>query len=567
MKHLSGLDATFLYLETPETPMHVGSMHLYDLPEGFDGDFYEEVKKHVSRRMHLAPVFHRKLALMPFELANPVWVEDDDVDLDYHIRRIMLPKPGTIEQLEAYVGRLHSSLLDRSRPLWEFYVIEGLQSGQVGFYSKVHHAAIDGQAGVAFASAVLDISPIPREVKQPVRRRGVQYQLGVAELIQAALTNVVAQYAKLIWYLPKTAKTLGSALIPEKDASGRRRFSWPKNLSLGPRTLFNVSITNQRTFGSVSIPLDEAKQIAKAVNVTINDVVLGLCSGAMRRYLEESGYDGVPKKPMVAAVPVSLREAGNTEQNTQATMMLCSLASHIKDPIERLKAIKSSTSAAKESINNFKAVIPTDFPSFGAPWLMSGLASLYGRSKIADNLPPIANVAISNVPGPPVPLYLAGARMRTYYPVSIIMHGMALNITVESYQGSLDFGLTACRRAIPDVKDLANYIADAHQELKTKVTAYLAEMAAKEEARALAPAPDESEEVTTERPRRGRRPKAVNIEITTPRTIPIEVEEVKVEAKPRRGRRPKAIPAEVITTEAQPASVTSIRTRRQRKTS
>ncbi|HMW00553.1 MAG TPA: WS/DGAT domain-containing protein, partial [Acidobacteriota bacterium] len=376
-----------------------------------------------------------------------------------------------------------------------------------------------------------------------------------------------AQYAKLIWYLPKTAKTLGSALIPEKDASGRRRFSWPKNLSLGPRTLFNVSITNQRTFGSVSIPLDEAKQIAKAVNVTINDVVLGLCSGAMRRYLEESGYDGVPKKPMVAAVPVSLREAGNTEQNTQATMMLCSLASHIKDPIERLKAIKSSTSAAKESINNFKAVIPTDFPSFGAPWLMSGLASLYGRSKIADNLPPIANVAISNVPGPPVPLYLAGARMRTYYPVSIIMHGMALNITVESYQGSLDFGLTACRRAIPDVKDLANYIADAHQELKTKVTAYLAEIAAKEEARALAPATDEPEDVTPDRPRRGRRPKAVNIEITTPRTVPIEVEEVKVEAKPRRGRRPKAIPAEVIATEAQPASVTSIRTRRQRRTS
>ncbi|HND18697.1 MAG TPA: WS/DGAT domain-containing protein, partial [Acidobacteriota bacterium] len=202
-----------------------------------------------------------------------------------------------------------------------------------------------------------------------------------------------------------------------------------------------------------------------------------------------------------------------------------------------------------------------------APWLMSGLASLYGRSKIADNLPPIANVAISNVPGPPVPLYLAGARMRTYYPVSIIMHGMALNITVESYQGSLDFGLTACRRAIPDVKDLANYIADAHQELKTKVTAYLAEIAAKEEARALAPATDEPEDVTPDRPRRGRRPKAVNIEITTPRTVPIEVEEVKVEAKPRRGRRPKAIPAEVIATEAQPASVTSIRTRRQRRTS
>ena len=152
MKHLSGLDSTFLYLETPETPMHVGGLNLFELPPGHSGDFYEDVKAHVASRMHLAPVFTRKLALMPFELASPVWIDDDAIDLDYHVRRIILPRPGSMAQLETYVGRLHSSLMDRSRPLWEFYVIEGLKDGRVGFYSKLHHAAIDGQAGVALAA-------------------------------------------------------------------------------------------------------------------------------------------------------------------------------------------------------------------------------------------------------------------------------------------------------------------------------------------------------------------------------------------------------------------------------
>ena len=165
MKHLTGLDAAFLYLESPEMPMHVGSLHVYQLAKSYTGNFYEDVKTHIKKRMHLAPVFHRKLALMPFDLANPMWIEDDDIDLDYHVRSITLPRPGTMTQLENYAGRLDSSLIDRSRPLWEFYVFDGLASGGVAFYSKMHHAAIDGQAGVAVANAVLDITPEPRLVK------------------------------------------------------------------------------------------------------------------------------------------------------------------------------------------------------------------------------------------------------------------------------------------------------------------------------------------------------------------------------------------------------------------
>jgi diacylglycerol O-acyltransferase len=189
LQHLSAMDAAFLHLETAEMPMHVGSLHRYRLPAGYDGNWHEDIKAHMARRLHLAPVFTRKLALMPFDLANPVWIEDDDVDLDYHIRHTVLPKPGTQAQLEALAARLHSSLLDRSRPLWEFYVIEGLADGTVGFYAKVHHAAIDGQAGVALGHAMLDVTPVPRTVKPPRHRRTHEYQLGVAELLSAPVAR------------------------------------------------------------------------------------------------------------------------------------------------------------------------------------------------------------------------------------------------------------------------------------------------------------------------------------------------------------------------------------------
>ena len=188
MDHLSSVDASFLHLETPETPMHVGSLMLFDLPEGYQGDYYDDVKALIAKRMHLCTLFHRKLAQMPFELADPVWIEDDDIDLDYHVRASTLRKPGSMAQLEALVARLHSSLLDRSRPLWEVYVIDGLASGQIAYYTKAHHSGIDGKAGVELAKVLYDTSPVTREVAPPRRLRGGQkYQLGVAELLQAAL--------------------------------------------------------------------------------------------------------------------------------------------------------------------------------------------------------------------------------------------------------------------------------------------------------------------------------------------------------------------------------------------
>ncbi len=470
MDHLSGIDAAFLHLESAEMPMHVGSLNVLELPEGYTGDFYEDVKRHVAQRMHLVPVFERKLAPMPFELANPVWVNDNDVDLDYHVRRIVLSKPGSMHQLEQYVARLHSSLLDQSRPLWEFYVIEGLEGGRVAFYSKLHHAAIDGQAGIAIANAILDLSPEPRTVRaRRIKRGSNEYQLGVAELAAAAVSNAARQAVKLVRLLPEAARITRGLLKRDPDAPRAQARPLLSRLQLPPRTPLNVAITNQRAFATLSLSFAETRSIAKVSGTTLNDVVLAVCAGALRRYLSDPGP--LPERALTAFVPVSLREAGNTQMNNQVAGLFIKLGTDISDPVKRLHAIHAATASAKSTNDRFRKVIPTDFPSLGAPWLVRGLASLYGRSRLANMLPPVCNVVVSNVPGPQMPLYLAGARLISYYPVSIVTHGMALNITVQSYDGRLDVGLIACRRAMPDLHDFAEMMRDSHAALRDRVLA------------------------------------------------------------------------------------------------
>ncbi len=464
MKHLSVIDGAFLHIESAEMPMHVGSLHVFEPLPGDHAAWVEAVKEHVRKRMHLAAVFTRKLALMPFDLANPVWIEDDDIDIDYHIRHVLLPKPGSMAQLEALAARLHSSLLDRSRPLWEMYVIEGLADGHVGFYAKVHHAAIDGQAGVALANALYDIAPEPRTVKAARQRRGNRYQLGVAELLGAALEHQFKQVVAFAKLLPQAASTLGGMA---RDALAARRAGTASGgllsrLKAAPVTPFNTTITNQRAFAGVSLPLDEVRRIGKAHGASINDMVMWLMSTALRQYLREARE--LPAQSLVAFVPVSLRSEGDTTADNQVAGTMAELATQIADPLARLAAILDATAAMKREIGTLKAVIPTDFPSLGSPWLLAGLSSLYGRSRLASRLR-IANLAISNVPGPKFPLYLAGAKMLNYFPVSIVGHGVALNATVQSYENQLCFGLIACRRAVPDLAELAGDLKRAMADL------------------------------------------------------------------------------------------------------
>ena len=463
--------------------MHVGSLALFDPPAGGATDWYDAVKAHVASRMHLAPVFTRKLALMPFDLANPVWIPDDDIDLDYHVRYLVLPKPGTMAQMEALCARLHSSLLDRSRPLWEFYVIEGLADGRLGFYSKVHHAAVDGQAAVAMANSVYDLSPEPRRVKPPRARRGHRYQLGVAELLGAALGNQAQQVLQFAKLLPPLA---GAAVSAAREALARRRTSGGggsirqqagallARLKMAPPTPFNVPITNQRAFAGLALPLGEVKAIGKGLGGSVNDMVLWLCSTALRDYLAEGRE--LPGKTLVAGVPISLRAEGDTSANNQVSGAVIDLATQEKDPQKRLAQIMAGTRAMKAQMGSFGSLIPTDFPSLGSPWLLSGLASLYGRSRMASRLR-AANLTISNVPGPQVPLYLAGAAMTGMFPLSIVVHGVALNITVQSYRGQLCFGLIACRRAVPDVGALAQALDRAMGALRQLADASAADVA------------------------------------------------------------------------------------------
>ncbi|MBK9443939.1 MAG: wax ester/triacylglycerol synthase family O-acyltransferase [Comamonadaceae bacterium] len=469
------MDGAFLNLETLATPMHVGSLHTFEVPPDYNGDFYADVKTLLTQRM--VPVLRRQLASLPLQLANPQWMQGD-VDLNQHIERIHIPAPGTRAQLESVVGNLHADLLNRTRPLWMMYVLEGLASGEKAYYFKIHHAMLDGHAGSALAAALFDTSPfVLNAAASPAAAttRASSRKPGALRLVADAFRHDATQYVKLVRELPGVLRTLkglvrSSAARPadgagDKLAAGNKRGQGAKaGMQLGPRTALNVAITRDRGFAAEVVSLAEVKSIATACDVTVNDVVLALCGGALRRYLARLGP--LPKKSLVASMPISLRDKGDTGFHTKATLSLVSLATHLKDPLKRLQAVRGNTSATKAVAKKAKSVIPTDFPSIGVPWLIGALANLYGRAGVSELLPPLANVLISNVPGPAVPLYVGQARMTGYWPLSIVEHGVGLNITLMSYAGKLFLGFTVARCAVPDVRLLADDFKLAFEELK-----------------------------------------------------------------------------------------------------
>jgi diacylglycerol O-acyltransferase len=488
MKQLGGLDASFLYMETPQTPMHVAGLSIVELPAGYKGSFYDAYKAHIASRLHLMPVLRMKLVQVPLEIDHPLWIDDDAMDLDYHIRQLGLPKPGTMKQLEELVGRLHSNFLDRSRPLWEFYVIDGLADNRLAVYTKLHHAAVDGGAGMALTSMMYDTTPVPRQVEPPPRKAaGESEKPDALGLLGAAYRHVLSQHVSALQKIPDVLKALANVAGQGLSLSSPLLVKGLPSLT-APKTMLNQTITSQRAFAARSMPLADAKAIAKQTETKLNDVVMAICAGALRRYLLEK--HGLPEEPLVAMVPVSLREPGNTESNNQVSGMLCSLATDVADPLERLQAIRASTLEAKEFSGKIKDAQPRDFAIFGLPVVMQGAMGLYGRSGLADQLPPSANVVISNVPGPPTALYVAGAKVLTLYPVSIPAHGLALNLTVQSYNGALDFGLTACRKTVPELGKLAGYLEESLLELKEAVfgEAPTAKAAAPARKRAATPA-------------------------------------------------------------------------------
>ncbi len=484
MKSLTGLDATFLYLETPEMPMHVGSFNLCKLPAGFKGSFHKAVTQHIGKRMHLAPVFSRKLVFMPLDLGHPLWVEADSVDIAFHIRRAdPAPKgalPMTLAEAHQVCARLHGELIDRNFPLWEFYVFDRIQlpesmDGKVvgGFFSKIHHAALDGKGGVMLANALLDVSPAPRHVPppDPGRKRKLASDLKIGKMVGSVFSSSLAKLMQAAKTLPSTAATLTSTLISSSGGtSSGIKAKMP--MRLAPATPFNAGITTDRVFVTATVPLAECKAMGKVVGGSFNDIVLWICATALRSYLTQ--HHSLPKKSLVAAMPVSLREAGEdgskdaTNLGNQVSMTLVELGTHLAHPLKRMNAIMASTGKVKTSMQSLKGLLPTDYPSLLAPWLVGGAARLalnaYGKlggGALASKLPSLANLVISNVPGAPVPLYLAGAQFLSFHPLSIIMHGLGLNITIQTYAGRVDFGIVADKKALPHADDLARAIEAA----------------------------------------------------------------------------------------------------------
>ena len=458
LRPLSGLDAGFLYLEEAGTPMHVGSMMVLARPRRTPRPFVDILRDHVGARLDRVPALRRVLQPGPLDLTHPLWLDLDVIDLKEHIVERRLAGAGTRTALHALVARLHAQPLARDRPMWQFTVIEGLGTGEVVLYTKIHHALLDGQGGMALGQALLDPTP-QLVVSQKTQRNTGAAPPDPREVTKAALRATVAQFSKLLRGLPATLKLAGAAIAAPTAVAGGL-----KSLVLSaPRTPFNVRVGEQRRFATLSLPLDEVKRAAKRLEVSLNDLVLAAVSGALREHLLKR--DALPKKSLVAAMPVSLRAADNAQVDNQVSMVQCALATHIEDTRERLHAIAADTRVLKARVGAMKHLIPTDFPGLAAPLWAGGLSRFWGSGKIAERLPALANLAISNVPGPPIELYLAGAKLLETYPVSIVTHGLGLNITLQSYAGRLEFGVIADAVALPNAQALARGIERAMKEL------------------------------------------------------------------------------------------------------
>jgi WS/DGAT/MGAT family acyltransferase len=495
-KKLSSMDASFLYLETPEMPMHVGSMAIFRVPEDHKGNFFEEFKAMIASRLHIAPILKSRLQKAPLDIDHPSWVEDDQFDIDRHIFRGSLPQPCDRATLERIVGWMHAKLLNRARPLWEFYVFEGMKDNEIGLYSKIHHACIDGGAGAALTNMIYDVTPVPRTVDPPIPTRTPEPREVVADFIDSyqqlwrqpfdasspakgidlprsgksdigsiLFDNAMFQIenaVKFVGNLPTMAKSLSDVVGKITEPGSRESLG----SMLSPPTILNKAISSERSFAGTSVSLSRAKALAKASGGKLNDVVLALSSGVVRRYLNERG--ALPNKSMTAAVPISLREEGNTEANNQVFGMICSIATNVEDPRTRLETIIAQSTKSKEMSHPLRALMPQvqNVSMLGAPILVQILALLYSRSSLSDVLPPAANITVSNVPGPRQTLYAAGAELLHIFPVSISTHGLALNITVQSYRDQLDFGFIAGANIIPHVEVLCDMLPDEFDALE-----------------------------------------------------------------------------------------------------
>jgi diacylglycerol O-acyltransferase / wax synthase len=464
MQQLTGLDASFLALETANTTGHVGGICVLDASTAPRPVNLARLTEVLGDRLPLVPVLRRKLLNVPFGLDQPYWVDDTNFDIEYHIREIALPRPGSEAQLTEQVARLHARPLDRSRPLWEIYLITGLARKRVAVYTKIHHAAIDGASGAELLTILLDLSPDGRDLPpaRPFRPESPPALPALAALAATRMAwrpvQTVRVANELIRMLPSLAPTV-SGLVGGVLGLGRGDGGViPSTPGRAPGTPFNKPITAHRRLALRSVDLGTVKMVKNAFGVSVNDVVMAMSAGALRRWLTD--HQALPDSPLIAMIPVSVRDqASKAAMGNKVSAMLAALPTHIADPAERLREVHAATQVAKAQQAAIPQGLIDQISDFSPPALTARAARVVFATGLLHRLPPF-NVCISNVPGPNVPVYLCGARLLAHYPVSVITEGQGLNITLVGYLGQLHFGLVACRELVPDIETMASYLVD-----------------------------------------------------------------------------------------------------------
>jgi len=465
VEQLTGVDASFVYTETSRTPMHIGSLCIYDPSSAPGGKVrFKDILSHVGSRLHLSRSFRQKLQKMPLNVDHPYWIDDPEFDIEFHIRHIALPQPGDWRQLCIQTARLHSRPIDLSKPLWEFWVIEGLDNipnipkGSYAIVSKIHHSAIDGVSGVEIAQAVHTLTPEIVEPEQPPERHKT-YRPSSLELLAKVQLNAVTKPFHRIDVVRRMAP---GAM---KYLAGVRRGEFELFGKKVPRTRFNGVASGQRVVDGRGFDLENIKTIRKKIpGATVNDVMLTLVGGALRKYLKEKGE--LPAEPMIAMAPVSVRsENEKGAMGNEVSALSVSVGTHISDPLARLHYVYDTTKTSKAMSNAIGARQLADASKL-APSMVSGVAArLYTRLGLANRIRPIFNTVVSNVPGPPVPLYMNGAKMVASYGLGPVLDGVGLFHAVTSYCGQIVVCFSSCRKMMPDPEHYVQCLQDSYDEL------------------------------------------------------------------------------------------------------
>ena len=458
-ERLTGLDASFLYLETPTLHMHVAIVAVLDPATVPDGYSFRRIRQMIADRVPLVPVFQRRLVEVPLRLGHPVWVDDPEFDIDNHLRRAALPSPGGMRELGDFAADVTSRRLHRDRPLWEMWVVEGLEGGKVALVAKMHHSTIDGVSGAELLGVLFDLEPDPpAPERQGKRQLDLRVPSNLELLSHAVLSRLLRPLGigRMAW---RTAQAIVDVRKVRQGGAGRAAFP----LS-APRTSINVSIHARRRVAFAAANLADVKKLKNAMGTTVNDVVLAICAGALRSYLLAG--DELPDIPLVSVVPVSVTpEMAELKGSNKVSAMFVQLPCEVEDPLDRLRAVHEGTKGAKEEHNALGAATLQNWVEHASPNVFAVAARLYTRMKLADRHRPLANLVISNVPGPDFPLYMGGSELLGMFPLGPVMEGIGLNITIMSYRGVLNWGLSSDARAVPRLWDIAAAIPSALTEL------------------------------------------------------------------------------------------------------